>query len=62
MPLPYSGDLTTRYVTYLKNLRDAAPGKDLTTLVAKDLPVVRAAHPAPTQVDDLNTLYDIHLR
>lgn len=61
MPLPYSGDLTTRYVTYCKNLREASPGKDLTTLVVKDVPVVRAAHPAPTDLDDYNTLMRLHL-
>lgn len=55
-------DLTTQFIAYLKTLKDAAPtAPDVTTLVAKDLPTVRAAHPLDHEVDDLNTLYEIHL-
>lgn len=56
-------DLNKDFLTYLNTLRVAVADslKDTTTLLAKDLPNVRAAHPAPNEVDDLNTLYDIHL-
>jgi hypothetical protein len=55
-------DLTTEFAAYIRTLKAAAPtAPDVSTLVAKDLTVVRAAHPLPTEVDDLNTLYEIHL-
>lgn len=55
-------DLTTIYVAYQRTLKAAAPtAKDVTTLLAKDLATVRAAHPLSTEVDDYNTLMMIHL-
>lgn len=55
-------DLTTLYVAYQRTLKAAAPAAlDVTTLVAKDLPTVRAAHATPTDLDDYNTLMMIHL-
>lgn len=56
-------DLNKDFVAYLVTLRAAVADaqKDTTTLLAKNLATVRAAHPAANQVDDLNTLYRIHL-
>ena len=56
-------DLNQAFNTYLNTLRVAVADaqKDTTTRLAKDLATVRAAHPAANEVDDLNTLYRIHL-
>lgn len=56
-------DLNKDFNAYLVTLRAAVADaqKDTTTLLAKNLATVRAAHPAATEVDDLNTLYRIHL-
>ena len=56
-------DLNQAFNVYLNGLRVAVADslKDTTTRLAKDLATVRAAHPANNQVDDLNTLYRIHL-
>lgn len=49
-------DLSTLFKAYITTLKNAAPtAKDVTTLVAKDVPTVIAG--APTNVDDRNTLY-----
>jgi hypothetical protein len=58
-------DLTTEFAAYLAALYDAGVGTtannrtDLTTLLAKDLPTVRADD--ATQVDDINTMYLVYL-
>jgi hypothetical protein len=58
-------DLTTEFVRYLATLYDTNVGitantrTDLTTLVAKDLPTVRAG--VSGQVDDANTMYEIFI-
>jgi hypothetical protein len=56
-------DLNLAFQAYIATLRAAAltPDRDTTTVIAKDLATVRAAHPLPAEVDDLNTLYRIHL-
>jgi len=53
-------DLTTVFKTYITTLKTAAPtAQDVTTLVAKALPTVRASE-AP-HVDDANTMYLTYL-
>jgi hypothetical protein len=64
-------DLTTLFVTYCATLYDTNVGAtadnktDLTTLIAKDLPTVRAASDGgaleTTDVDDANTMYMTYL-
>jgi hypothetical protein len=54
-------DLTQLYLAYIATLRAAAPSSDSNTVLATDLPVVRAAHPDPVDLDDYNTLMLIHL-
>ena len=49
-------DLTTEFVAYIKALKDAnVTAVDVTTLIKKDEPTVRAAH--TEELDDYNTLY-----
>ena len=49
-------DLTTLYVAYIVALKTAnTTAKDVTTLLAKDLPTVRAGVPADNR-DDYNTM------
>lgn len=53
-------DLTTLFKAYITTLKNAAPtARDVTTLVAKDLPNVRTGGAA--NVDDANTMYLDHL-
>ena len=53
-------DLTTEWAAYIVALKAAAPtAQDVTTLVANDLPTVRAA--VATELDDANTMYLVHL-
>jgi len=64
-------DLTTLFVAYCATIYDAGVGitantrTDLTTLIAKDLPTVRAASDGgggeTTDVDDANTMYSTYL-
>lgn len=53
------GDLTTLFVGYVQDLRDAGTAMDVDTEVAKDLPTVRAA--ASAYLDDANTMYASYL-
>jgi hypothetical protein len=57
-------DLTTEFVGHLVSLRGTASGAgvdlDVSTLVAKDVPVKRAAA-AANVVQDLNTVYEVAL-
>ncbi len=46
-------DLNTVYVAHLAALRAANPGKDLSTLAAKDFVTIHAA--SVNNLDDLNT-------
>ena len=53
-------DLTTEWKAYIIALKAAATtARDVTTLVAKDLPTVRASD--TTQLDDANTMYQKYL-
>ena len=53
-------DLTTEFVAYIKALKDAnVAALDVTTLIKKDEPTVRAAH--VEELDDNNTLYADYL-
>lgn len=56
-------DLNLAFNAYFTTLRAASvpSAKDITTAMVLDLPTVRAAHPLPAEVDDVNTLYRIHL-
>ena len=55
-------DLTTEWAAYLVTLKTAAPtARDVTTLVAKHLPTVRAAVNAGAQRDDANTMFLVYL-
>jgi hypothetical protein len=54
-------DLTTQYVAYIVTLKTAAPtAKDVTTLLAKDLPTARAGAAAENR-DDYNTMIQDYL-
>jgi hypothetical protein len=55
------GDLTTLFVAYVQDLRDASALAllDNDTLVALDVPTVRAAQ--PNELDDANTMYAAYL-
>ena len=53
------GDATTLFTAYLAALRAANSGKDITTLVAKDVSNIRAAQ--DDELDDANTMYTKHL-
>lgn len=56
----FFGDLTTLFSAYMQDIRDDHPTRnDTETLIAHDLPAIRAAH--PNDVDDANTLYAVHL-
>ena len=53
-------DLTTQFKDYIVTLKTAAPtAKDVTTLVAKDLPTARAGGAA--NLDDYNTMMQDYL-
>lgn len=55
-------DLNQLYLAYIVTLRAATPSiTDVTTILATDLPVVRAAHALPAELDDYNTLMRLHL-
>ena len=55
-------DLTTEWAAYIVALKAAAPtAQDVTTLVAKDLPTVRASVAGNPQIDDANTMYLAYL-
>jgi hypothetical protein len=54
-------ELQTEFAAYLVALRTASPGKDLTTLVVKNLATVRAGVAASAQLDDANTMYKVYL-
>lgn len=56
----FFGDLTTLFCAYMADIRNNNPTRrDTETLIAHDLPAIRAAHPG--DVDDANTLYAVHL-
>ena len=55
-------DLTTEFKAYVASLKTANPtAQDVTTLVAKDLPTVRASVAGAAQLDDANTMYQAHI-
>lgn len=54
-------DTTTVFAGYLKTLRAASPGKDITTLVKKDQAAVQASVDAVSVENDLNTTYARYL-
>jgi hypothetical protein len=53
------GDLTTLFVGYVQDLRDAGTALDVDTEVAADLATVRTA--ASAYLDDANTMYAAYL-
>jgi hypothetical protein len=55
-------DLTTEWAAYIVTLKAAnTTAKDVTTLVAKDLPTVRGSVPGAANLDDANTMYLTYL-
>ena len=54
-------DTTTVFAKYLVTLRAANAGKDLTTIVIKDQPVMIAAVNLISVENDLNTFYARYL-
>lgn len=54
--MAFDRDLTTEFVAYIAALKAAnITAVDVTTLIKKDEPTVRAAH--TEELDDYNTLY-----
>jgi hypothetical protein len=55
-------DLNSEFRDYIVTLKAAATtAKDVTTLVAKDLPNARGSVGGAANLDDLNTLYKAYL-
>ncbi len=54
MSIIASNDLQTQFADYIRQLRAANPGADVSTLIEKDKPNVYAATPGVT---DMNTRY-----
>ncbi len=55
-------DLTTEWAAYIVALKTAnVTAKDVTTLVAKDLPTVRASVAGGPNRDDANTMFLTYL-
>jgi hypothetical protein len=55
-------DLTTKWKAYIVTLKAAATtAKDVTTLVAKDVPNARGSVGGAANLDDANTMYNAYL-